>query len=332
MFFPRDANSPAQIMGTVSSFWPVRALLSAYELDLFSAVGTGNATAAGVAAAAGTDPRATDRLLNALCALGLLDKKNGRFSNTPLAGKFLDKQSPRYLRGLGHAVHLWDGWSTLTTAVKTGSAALPPAVAGGDEKWLAAFIAAMDERARAGAPEMIKFIDLTGVRRTLDIGGGSGAFSIALAKASPEISATVFDLPAVLALTAGYVDRAGLTGRIHLLPGDYNNDPFGSGFDLVLLSAILHSNSPEENKILLAKAVRALSPGGQIVVSDFFMTEDRCAPPFAALFALNMLVATRAGDTYTETEVRDWLAAAGISEIARHDPPYGAPLLIGRKP
>ena len=113
--------------------------------------------------------------------------------------------------------------------------------------------------------------------------------------------------------------------------GNYDVDPLGSDFDLVFLSAIIHSNSPSGNRTLIGKAARAAAPQGQVVVQDFIVDEDRTGPSFATLFALNMLVGTETGDTYTESEVRQWMDEAGLRQVVRKDTSFGTGLIIGRK-
>jgi SAM-dependent methyltransferase len=175
-------------------------------------------------------------------------------------------------------------------------------------------------------------LDLTGVSRVLDVGGGSGAYAMEFARATPALSAVVFDLPNVLPLTAGYLAHAGLGDRVALVAGDYDRDELGSGFDLVLLSAIIHSNSPQANRELVRRSVAALNPSGRLVVQDFIVDEGRTGPPFGVMFALNMLVGTPGGDTYTESEVRRWMSEAGLSSVTRRETGFGTSLLVGRRP
>ena len=324
-----DTPSPARIR-ELAAFQQSRILLSAYELDLFTALGSESRSAGEVAAVLGTDERATDRLMNALCALELLEKNAGRFANTPLSAQFLVRGKPDYMAGLMHTVHLWDSWSTLTQAVQQGRSVGGP-LEERDEGWFRAFIDAMHGRAQRQAPAVAALLDLSRVDRALDVGGGSGVFAMAIARACEGISATIFDLPNVVVLTRDYIAREGLSDRVDTAAGDYHIDDLGSGFDLVFLSAIIHSNSFEQNQDLIQKCARALNPGGQVVVQDFIVDEDRTRPAFAALFALNMLVGTQAGDTYTESEVRAWMEAAGLAEIDRQDTDFGTTLITGRK-
>jgi len=326
---PDRSLTPDRIMEMVRAFQRSRVLLTAYELELFTVLGNESKSSAGVAGALGTEQRATERLMNALCALELLDKKENRFSNTPLAQRFLVKNSPDFMGNLSHSVNLWDTWSTLTRAVYKGTTVMEKKINDRGEKWLTAFIASMHNRAGKIAPKVVDKLNLSKVTRVLDIGGGSGAYAMAFVKAGPDINAAVFDLPNVIPITQQYIEQEGLTGKIKTIKGDYTHDPLGKGYDLIFLSAIIHINSYEGNMKLLKKCSEALNPGGQVVIQDFIMDEDRTTPPSGALFALNMLVSTEAGDTYTESEVRDWMTAAGLASIKRIDTPFGTTLIYG---
>ena len=320
-----------QLQSTAVAFQRSRILLTAVELDLFTAVGEGEKTAGEVAAVAGTDPRATDRLMNALCALGLLKKSNGRYWNTPHASRFLVRGSPEYMANLAHFGNMWETWSTLTEAVKTGRTVLVRDLAGQDVGWFKSFIAAMHYRALERADRIVSGLDLSGIRRVLDLGGGSGVYAMAFARAGEGMEVVVFDLPAVVPLTEGYVRDAGLGDRIGIVAGDFRKDPLGGDYDLIFVSAIVHANSPDENRALVAKCSEALNPGGRIVIQDFIMSEDRTRPVHGAVFALNMLVGTARGDTYTESEVRGWFDAAGIARVVRYETPFGTTQMIGWK-
>jgi SAM-dependent methyltransferase len=325
-------SSASQIMNTVYAFRDARILLTAYELDLFSVLDKTAKPSTEVAGQLGTDPRATDRLMNALCAMKLLTKKKELFANSPLASQYLVRGKPEYLAGLMHSASLWHTWSTLTDAVRKGSTVLARGHTnerGAD--WLNYFIAAMHARAVEQAPRVVKLLDLKGVSRILDVGGGSAAFSMAFVRARKGISAVVFDLPNVVPLTKTYIGAEHLDGLIDTHVGDYTIDPLGSGYDLVFLSAIIHSNSPEINRFLFRKASDALTPGGQLVVLDHIMRDDRTTPVGGTFFALNMLVGTEEGDTYTESEVTDWMKAAGFKQVRKRKTPFGTDLMIGRK-
>jgi 2-polyprenyl-3-methyl-5-hydroxy-6-metoxy-1,4-benzoquinol methylase len=323
---------PETIREIAYGFQRSRILLSAHELGIFGSVGNGGASSQDVARARGTDRRATDRLMNALAAMGLLAKHGEIFRNTPASSKFLLPSSPDYMGGLTHTAHLWDTWSTLTEAVRRGtSVAAQQARRADPSTWTTAFIAAMNDRARKQAPVIAAQMELKEGMRVLDVGGGSGAFAAAFVRATKNVTATVFDLPAVLPLTERYVSAEGVKERIDLLAGDYTRDELPGGYDLVFLSAIIHSNSPDQNHGLIQKCSRALRPMGSLVVQDFIMDESRTDPPGGAIFALNMLVGTAEGDTYTESEVREWMKEAGLTDVKRVETPFGLAQVRGRK-
>jgi SAM-dependent methyltransferase len=332
---PKD-NSRADlgaddIHGMARAFFRSRILLTAYELGLFTALGEAGKTSAEVAKELGTDPRATDRLMNALTVLGLLDKEEGLFGNTPAASRYLVEGKPEYMAGLMHTVNLWDSWSTLTDAVRAGTSVFERPGGEAGERRTDAFIAAMHYGASLRAERVVAALDLAGVSRVLDVGGGSGAYAMAFVRACDGITATVFDLPPVTPLTRRYVEAEGLSDKVEVVEGDANVDELPRGYDLVFMSQLLHSNSAEENEALIANGAASLNAGGRLVVQDFVVDEGRAGPPRPVIFALNMLVATEAGDTYTESEIRGWMGAAGLREIQRIDTDFETTLIIGTK-
>ncbi len=326
------ASFPERVWETASAFRRSRAFLSAVELDLFTALGSEPRTSAEVAESLRCDPRATDRLMNAMTAMGFLQKDGGRFANTPDGLRFLVRGSPEHLAGLMHSANLWCKWSTLTEAVRAGGSVEPTGIASRSPEWIRAFISAMNDRGRSRAGAFAAWLDLDGVRTVLDLGGGSGAYAAAMVSAGKGITATVFDRPEVVPLTRHFLDETGCAESVRTLPGDFLVDELGSGYDLVLMSAVLHSLAPEQCRGLIARTSAALNPGGRIVIRDFVMSADRTAPLRGALFALNMLVNTDGGDTYSENEYRGWLEAAGLTGVRRHTTPDGDDVVIGMKP
>ncbi len=311
-------------------FMSSRALLTALELDIFTAVGKG-VNAAQLATKLHTDTRATEMLLNVLVSLGLLAKKDGTFSNTPVTARFLSSDSPDNARlGLMHNVHLWDSWSTLTECVRQGRPVAKSPSGERDPESTRAFIAAMDRNAKERAAQVVRAVG-DGFQKMLDLGGGSAAYSIAFAQANPKLRVDLLDVPAVLPLTEEYIRRAGLAERIKTRAGDMRTDTFGQGYDLVLLSAIAHMFSPQENRDLLRRAYQALAPNGRLVLQDFILEADKTSPNFAVLFSLNMLVNTQGGASYSEPEYEAWLREAGFRESKRVRLPGPANLMIAVK-
>ncbi len=313
------------------SFQKSRIFLTAYELGIFTAVGNNSKTSEKIAAAINASPRYIDRLMNALCAIGLLKKTGNMFSNTQFSSRHLVKNNPGFMKGIAHSVNMWDTWSALTDTIRRGGPASKKFINDRGEEWLRPFIAAMHERASQSASAIVRLLELSGVSKVLDVGGGSGAYAMAFAKARKGITATIFDCPNVIPIAKDYVKEEGLLDKVEFIAGDYNKDDFGKGYDLVFLSAIIHINSPEQNRVLIGSSARALRGNGRIVIQDFIMDEDRTRPQWGAFFALNMLVATESGDTYTESEVRAWLKEADFTGIVRKDTKFGTALIIGRK-
>jgi len=306
-----------------------RALLTAIELDVFS-VTRSSASAGEVAVRLHTDARATEALLNALVAMGLLTKRDGRFRAMPEVASRLAGDSRESERSaMMHTVGLWDYWSTLTEAVRTGTRVLERAY---KPEQLEAFIAAMHRGGAERAGGVAEALDLSGKSRVLDVGGGSGAYSIALARANPNLHCVVFDVADVTEIARRHIEEAGLGDRVSTQAGDFNTDEFGEGYDLVLISQILHMLSPEASLTLLEKSREALVPGGEVVIQDFILSDDKTSPHRGALFALNMLVATKAGNAYSGAEFRAWLNEAGF-ENTRILPLPGLPtgLVVGTK-
>jgi ubiquinone/menaquinone biosynthesis C-methylase UbiE len=224
-----------------------------------------------------------------------------------MAKQFLLKDGPAYQGDmLRHADSLWKSWSGLDDVVKSG---LPTRAGGRDHE---SFILAMHNNAAPHAPDVIKALDLRGVKRALDLGGGPGTYSMALA--GKGISVTLFDLPNTVDIAKKLILGSGI-GNIGFLTGDFHTDNIGNGYDLVFISQIFHSLSEDESLALLEKSRRALNPKGKIAIQEFFLETNRAFPASGALFSVNMLVNTPSGRSYSAREIRDWLARTGFKGI-----------------
>ncbi len=322
---------PDDVAQRLRAFQESRVLLTAVELDVFTAVGQG-ATSNQVAKGLGTDPRATEMLLNALVAMEVLTKRDGVFHNSPVATRFLAAGSPHDCRlATLHTVHLWDRWSTLTTCVRAGTSASHEEMRVRGEAWTEAFIAAMHRNAAERAPAVVEAVGTQGVRRMLDLGGGSGAYSIAFARASEALEVDLLDLETVIPIAQGHIESARLSDRIKTRVGDLRAARLGEGYDLLFVSAICHMLSEEENRNLLKRCHEALAAKGRVVIQDFILEADKTAPKSAALFSLNMLVGTRAGASYSEQEYSAWLRETGFSDVKRVRLPGPAGLMLGTR-
>ena len=235
--------NPNTIREFVSSFQKSRILLSGFELDIFTNIAEKGSTAKQVANTLNLNFHACERLLNALVSLEFLTKKDQLFFNTKESFAFLSKKGSDYMGGLMHSNHLWNTWTNLSQVVRTGKSAHPDEINVRGDNWLFAFISAMHDRAIKQAPQQIAKIDLTGIKTLLDIGGGSGAYSMEFVTIKPEIEATIFDLPNVVPITKQFIEKEGYSNKIKTYTGDYTNDDLPNGFDIAFLSAIIHSNS-----------------------------------------------------------------------------------------
>jgi ubiquinone/menaquinone biosynthesis C-methylase UbiE len=325
----KEINSTEDIRELANSFRESRIFLTAVELKIFTVLDKHLMTSDEAAKKVKADSRATDRLMNALCSMGLLKKVHGKFYNSDLSSKYLVEDKPDFMGNLYHTNNLWDNWSHLTDSVIKGSSSVDDKDEG--DNWVESFIGAMHYRGVNQGKIIAMMIDLTNVKRMLDVGGGSAAFSMEFVKRNPAINAVVLDLPYVIPLTKKYVSEAGLTNEFNFLEGDYLTRDFEGSYDLILLSAIVHINNFEQNKMLIKKCADALNKNGMIIISDFVMNDDRTKPYHGTLFSLNMLVGTANGDTYTEKEIREWFESAGLSKIERKNTSFGTDLMIAFK-
>ena len=323
--------NPNAIREFASSYQKSRILLTGFELDIFTNIEGNGTTNEQITSKLKLDEHACERLMNALVSLGFLKKQNKLFFNTAESFTFLSKKSPDYLGGLMHTNHLWNTWSNLTKVVRSGVSAHPDEINARGEDWLTPFITAMHDRAKKQAPLQLASIDLSNVNSILDIGGGSGAFSMEFVSRKPGLLAIVFDLPNVVPITKTFLEKEGYAGKVKTHAGDYTTDPLPSGFDLVFLSAIIHSNSLEVNGALIKKCFGALNKNGRIIIQDWIMNNDRTQPTSGAVFAINMLVGTESGDCFTEPEVTEMLTAAGFKDISRMEFETGSSRMTGRK-
>jgi hypothetical protein len=323
--------TPESFQETIRAFQKSRIILTGFELGIFSHLESTCMTSKQLAQKIEADERATERLLNSLVALGLLEKKNNVFSNSQFASEYLVEDKPKYIQGIGHSANLWHTWSTLTEVVKKGKTIIGRNTSERNDEWLKPFIGAMHYRGSLNSDATVHNLNLTNVKKVLDIGGGSAAYSMAFVRSKPSIKATVFDLPDVVFLTKEYIKNAGMQQQIDTVAGNYMTDDLPKGYDMVFLSAIVHSNSYDENMKLIKNCADALTDKGQVVLQDYIMNEDRTEPAGGAVFAINMLVGTLSGDTYTEKEVKEWFDNSGLKFEHKLPAPMGNSLMIARK-
>jgi len=304
------------ILELARGFMASRVLLSGAELDLFTLLAKEALTAEEIAAATGARLRGIEILLDALSALRFLAKNDGRYHAEPSVAPLLSATAPdSILPMVLHMGTVWQNWSDITDIVlgKTAPGLKTKGALAKDNR--KAFIGAMHVVASKAAPKVVAAINPGKARRLLDVGGGSGTYTLAMLSAMPEMKATLFDLPPVIEMARDRVQAADMLDRVELVAGDFYKDELPPGHDLALLSAIIHQSSYEQNGVLYGKIYRALVPGGRIVVRDHVMSADRTQPPEGALFAVNMLAGTEGGRTYTFDEIGAGLMAVGFTRI-----------------
>lgn len=306
-------------------------LLTANHLGVFPALAGPPREAADAARELGLDPRALEIVLLALAAEGIVLAEAGRYRLAPeFAPLLLPGGEQARTSILEHNYNILPRWVALREVLRTGR----PAAAAARERTpaeLRAFICGMADISRASSEEVAGKLDLSRCARLLDVGGGPGTAIITFARRFPNLGGDVFDLPEVVAIAREEIAAAGLADRVGTVAGDFLADELGAGYDAAYVANIIHSHGPDETAALFAKCRRALAPGGLIVVKDFFLDDTRTRPAIAARFAVNMLVGTEAGKSYTTAETRALLAAAGFGECRVEEVARASALLIARR-
>jgi predicted O-methyltransferase YrrM/DNA-binding MarR family transcriptional regulator len=325
--------TPQAVLDLARSYQPMCVLAAGVELDVFALLSASPLSAGEMAQRLGADARATTILLDALAGLGLLEKRQDRYSPAPGTTAVLTDAGQQSVRAMVlHQANCLRHWSELAEVVKTGRpSSRGPSIRGADADY-AAFIEAMDNLARTTAGAVVSELPRVSFRHLLDVGGASGSWTIAFLRAYPEARATLFDLPKVIPHARQRLEAAGLLDRVRLVAGDYNADALPGGADLAWISAIVHQNSRDENRAMFQKVHAALEPGGRVLIRDVLMDPGRTTPVSGALFAVNMLVNTPGGGTYTVSELREDLASAGLvnPQVVRQDPAMNAVLAAER--
>ena len=270
-------------------------------------------------------------LLDGLLALELVEKTpENAYVNTPLAGSCLLPGAPLdQTHILEHRANAWEAWTRLPEVLRTGRPVLAPGISAEERR---AFIHGMNDIARESAKALMAAVDLSSHRHLLDIGAGSGAYTAAALCAHPGMRATVFDLPEVLPITRECVAPSGCLDRVSFCGGDLTRDALGEGYDLILVSNVIHSFDWETNRVLVRKCHAALDPGGMLILKDFLRDPDRAGPAYGLLFALHMFLTTEAGDTYSVEDAESWTAEAGFAAGSCVELTPNSRLWMARKP
>jgi len=292
-------------------------LLVANELNIFSLIGKKGKSLDDICRETGINRRAMKILLNALMAMKFIDMEKDFYLNSSLSCEYLLPGKEFYQGNmLKHLYKTKGRWADLLDIVKTGK----PLKTGSEtrkksEDETRRFILGMSNVAAASVEKLLPLLDLSGIKHLLDVGGGPATYSTGFCKKYPGLRATVFDLPEVIPITKEQLTLAGMEESIDTIAGDFMSDEFGGPYDMVFISNIIHMLGPDKISGLFQKSAKCLEPGGKIAVKDFFVDNDLKGPEYSLLFAVNMLVSTEEGNTYTEREVIDMLSKSGFREF-----------------
>ncbi len=322
-----------EILDLARGFQPACVLAAAADLDLFDAFGTSHLTAEAIAHRLQCNKRGITILLDALVALQMFNKQSRRYSVPASLLKILTHDgSDSVLAMAQHQANCLRRWDQLAKVIKMGKPAPRIPSIRGKQGDTASFIGAMHAINARVAAKVVRDIQPLPFHRLLDVGGASGTWTIAFLHANRSGLATIFDLLPVIRLAKKRLTEVGLRPRVSLVTGNFYADPLPKGYDLAWVSAIIHQNSRHQNRILFRKVYRALDNGGRIAIRDILMEESRTAPISGALFAVNMLVGTEGGGTFTFEELRDDLKAAGFvgAKVVRHDEGMNA-VIVAKK-
>ena len=314
---------PDQILQVGMVFWASKTLLSAVEMEVFTELADRSEPLEMLQGRLGLHQRAARDFLDALVSLKFLERRDGKYCNTPSTAFFLDKRKPSYIGGiLEMANHrLYPAWGHLTTALRTGApqnesrdGAPDPFVAlYADPARLKQFLRAMTGVSHGGNMAIARRFPWKQYRTAVDVGTAQGDLITQVALANPQIQGTGFDLPAVGPIFEEYVEANGLSSRVKFAPGNFFEQPLPKA-DVVMMGHILHDWDLETKRMLVAKAFAALPPGGAYIVYESIIDDDRSTNAFGLLASLNMLVETSGGFDYTGSDCMQWMKEAGFRE------------------
>jgi ubiquinone/menaquinone biosynthesis C-methylase UbiE len=326
-----------RVLDIASGYEPALILESAVRLEVFDALDARPLTLAEVVERTKTSTRGMRALLDALVGMDLLERDGDRYALTDESAAYLVSTSPTYQGYMCKHVsrHLMPRWLRLTEVVRSGrpeQGVNEQADGGAYFREFVEDIFPMSYEAACALAEELGVADARERVSVLDLAAGSGVWSIALAEASPRVRVTAVDWPAVLPVTRRIAARHGVADRFDFVEGNLLETDFGRGHHIATLGHILHSEGAQRSQQLIRKTFDALAPGGTIVIAEFIVDEDRTGPPGALIFAVTMLVNTDAGDTFTYSQMAQWLQNAGFQDIRELDAPGPAPLILATKP
>jgi ubiquinone/menaquinone biosynthesis C-methylase UbiE len=311
--------TPDKVMQLITGGWATAILGSAAKNGIFDALEGDGGDASTVARKTSISERGAQAVLNGLTGLGLVTLSNGRYRNTPEASAFLLKGKPSYFGGFAEVMtaSLKD-WSTLPEAVRTGNPTASATAEMADNEFWHLLVPAIASLSFPVAQMMAERLGIAkaGAVRWLDVGGGSGVWSAVWLGANPQARGVQLDWPTVNTIAKGFVSKFGVADRFETINGDFHEVDFGSGiYDYAIYAHIAHQEAPADNVTIFRKFRKALKPGGTLVINDFVLSDDGTGHPYALMFASQMLLGTKNGNSWREQDYRAWLAEAGFRSV-----------------
>jgi len=318
----KNKTTPDEIFKLGLGFMASKTLLSAIELGLFTELAKGPRDGDALRVYMGLHPRSNADFLDALVALGMLDRKAGKYKNTPATNAFLDKNKPSYMGGILEMCNarLFGYWNSLTEGLKTGQPQNEAKQGGNifevlysDPVKLKGFLQAMTGLSTGAGMAIAAKFPWKKYKSFIDVGGAQGGVAVQLALKHKKLTGGNFDLPAVGPIFEEYVRSFKLENRLKFIPGDFFKDPLPAA-DVIIMGHILHDWNLEEKKALIAKVHGALPKGGAFIIHEAMIDDDRRKNAFGLLMSLNMLIETTGGFDYSGADCQKWLKQAGFKK------------------
>jgi SAM-dependent methyltransferase len=331
---PAATVSPQRISQLAWGYAAPLIIEAALRNLVFETLDHSSSTVEEVHAATGTSVRGLTAIMDALCGLELLSKDRfGHYSLTPESDAFLVRGKPAFMGGLilHTSEQLLPKWLQINQIVRTGKPAAAVNQEGPGSEFFEQFVSDIFPMSYPSAQALAAALHLD-QGRILDLAAGSGVWGIALAQSNPGVRVSAVDWPSVLPVTQKTVARFGLEDRFNFIPGDLLSADFGSDYDVATLGHILHSEGKERSRRLLQKTYEALAQGGTIAIAEFLVNEEHTGPPLGLFFAVNMLINTDEGSTYSFEEISDWLLDTGFVNPHTLEVPGPSPLILAMKP
>jgi 3-hydroxy-5-methyl-1-naphthoate 3-O-methyltransferase len=327
--------TPERIMQFAWGYVPPLVLEAAIKNRVFDTLDSGPKTIPEVSAASGASERGLGSIMNALVGMELLARDDqGRYSLTPESATFLVSSKPSFQGGfIRHcSEHLIPKWLALNEIVKTGKPVQAVNQEAVGAEFFQKFVTDLFPMNYPAAQTLAKHLAVSRPAQVLDLAAGSGVWGIALAQSSEHVRVTVVDWPNVIPITQKMTSKFGVAERFSFIEGDLETVDFGNNYAIATLGHILHSEGESRSRTLLRKTFQALQSGGTIAIAEFLVNADRRGPVNGLFFAVNMLVNTDDGSTYSFEEISQWLKEAGFVNARTLEAPGPSPLILADKP